>query len=268
MKNLFTFFLDSKIFLSICVFSLALSSQYILRQFHINVLTLLFFGTFLSYNYQRLFFQYIFKETKLNTWFASNKPIFLLLIAISILIFCYSFLQLQLPTKIAVLVVSAISVLYPFLRRIPFIKIFLIAFSWSFSTLAFTYFESNLIFDSVFYFSLLSRTCFILSITIPFDIRDIKHDMLKLNTIPIKFGVDFSKKLALIFLIFYVLIDTYIYYKIFDLNAFFAAIFCFIYSFLILKRVGENSDNYFYSFWIESCSVSLLFFLIITSILL
>ena len=268
MKNLFTFFLDSKIFLSICVFSLALSSQYILKQYHINVLTLLFFGTFLSYNYQRLFFQFTFKEAKLNKWFAFNNLIVMLLIAISILIFCYSFLQLQLPTKIAVLVVSAISVLYPLLRRVPFLKIFLIAFSWSFSTLAFTYIESNLIFNSGFYFSLLSRTCFILSITIPFDIRDTKYDMYKINTIPLFFGVNFSKNLSLIFLIFYVLIDLYLYYKIFDLNAFFATIFCFLYTFFVLKRVRENSDNYFYSFWIESCSVSLLFFLIITSIFL
>ena len=266
MKNLFTFFLDSKIFLSICVFSLALSSQYILKQYHIYVLTLLFFGTFLSYNYQRLFFQYIFKEAKINTWFAFNKVIIMLLIAISI--FCYSFLQLQLPTKIAVLVVSAISVLYPILRRVPFLKIFLIAFSWSFSTLAFTYLESNLIFDSDFYFSLLSRICFILSITIPFDIRDAKYDMYKINTIPLSFGVNFSKNLSLIFLVFYVIIDSCFYYKIFDLNAFFSTIFCFLYTFFILKRVRENSDNYFYSFWIESCSVSLLFFLIITSILL
>ena len=268
MKNLFTFFLNSKIFLSICVFSLGLSSQYILKQYHTNVLTLLFFGTFLSYNYQRLFFQYIFKEAKINTWFASNKVIVMLLIAISILIFCYSFLQLQLPTKIAAFVVSAISLLYPFLRRVPFLKIFLIAFSWSFSTLAFTYLESNLIFDSGFYFSLLSRTCFILSITIPFDIRDAKYDMNKINTIPLSFGVNFSKNLSLIFLFFYVLIDSSFYYKTFDLNAFFATIFCFLYTFFILKRVRGNSDNYFYSFWIESCSVSLLFFLIITSILL
>ena len=78
MKNLFTFFLDSKIFLSICVFSLALSSQYILKQYHINVLTILFFGTFLSYNYQRLFFKLANQQSNfhINYKTVKNKKIF------------------------------------------------------------------------------------------------------------------------------------------------------------------------------------------------
>ena len=99
-------------------------------------------------------------------------------------------------TKIAIILLSLISILYPFgLRNTPYLKIFLIAASWSISTVLLTYFENNLLIDQRFYLEIFARFFFILGITIPFDIRDLKFDNRRLNTIPIVFGFDDSKKI-------------------------------------------------------------------------
>ena len=165
---------------------------------------------------------------------------------------------------------SLISILYPFgLRNTPYLKIFLIAASWSISTVLLTYFENNLLIDQRFYLEIFARFFFILGITIPFDIRDLKFDNRKLKTIPIVFGFDDSKKIALFFLFIYILISSYVYlFNNFNLNYLLATFFCFLYSAYLVNNLKANSSNFYYSFWLESCSISLLVFLIITSIFL
>ncbi len=207
------------------------------------------------------------KKKLSNSWFVKNKKlIFLIVVAATIFLFC--FFQLKTITKLMVILVSSVSLFYPILRKIPFLKIFLISFSWAFSTVALIYFENNLDFNQNYYVSIISRTCFILGITVPYDIRDIKHDRLKLNTIPLFFGVDVAKKIALTFLAIYLCIECYLYLKGFALNFIISTSLCFLYSFFIVKNLNKNKSDYYYSFWLESCSISLLVFLIITSILL
>ena len=267
MNHLINFFLNSKIFISLSVFCLALSTQFIIGVYNLNLLLLIFFGTFLSYNYQRIMFHLNLKKKLPNSWFVrNNKLIFLIVVAATMFLFC--FFQLKNITKLMVILVSSVSLFYPILRKIPLLKIFLISFSWSFSTVALIYFENNLDFNQSYYVSIISRTCFILAITIPFDIRDIEHDRFKLNTIPLVFGVEVAKKIALTFLALYLCIECYLYLQNFAFNFIISASFCFLYSFFIVKNLNKNVGDYYYSFWLESCSISLLVFLIITSILL
>lgn len=267
MKHLIIFFLNSKIFISLCVFCLALSTQFVIGVYNLNLLFLIFFGTFLSYNYQRIIFHIKQKKTHSISWVFGNKKLtFLIVVAATIFLFC--FFQLKTITKLMVVLVSSVSLFYPILRKIPFLKIFLISFSWAFSTAALIYFENSLDFNQNYYVSIISRTCFILGITIPFDIRDVKHDRLKLNTIPLVFGVDVAKKIALTFLALYLCIECYFYLQNFAFNFIISTSLCFLYSFFIVKNLNKNASDYYYSFWLESCSVSLLVFLIITSILL
>ena len=167
-----------------------------------------------------------------------------------------------------VILLSSVSLFYPILRKIPFLKILLISFSWAFSTVALIYFENNLDFNQNDKLSVISRIFFILGITIPFDIRDIKYDHLKINTIPLVFGVGVAKKVALTFLVIYLCIECYLNLEVFALNFIISAILCFLYSFFIISQLNNNNSDYYYSFWLESCSISLLVFLIITSILL
>ena len=241
-----------------------------LNSFNFEILFLLFFATFISYNFQRIVFHIKFNKSQLSSWYNSCKKVIYFLLGFSLLMFVYFFLKLKLRTQLIVFFISLISFLYPFgLRTIPFLKIFLISFSWSISTVSLIYFENNLLIDCGFYLEILSRCFFIIGITIPFDIRDLQYDNKRLKTIPIVFGVSHSRNIALLFLALYILITFYLHFYIqFNLNYLLASFFCFIYSFYLVNKANVKKGSFYYSFWLESCSVSLLIFLIITSLFL
>ena len=147
-------------------------------------------------------------------------------------------------------------------------SIFLIAFSWSFSTVALIYYESNLTLNPNVVLSIISRMFFIIAITIPFDIRDVEYDKKKTYTIPMLVGDKMAKKIAVFFLLLFLIIDSYLYLNNLNFGFFISTILCFLYSFYIVCKDNKKKDGLYYSFWLESCSISLLFFLILTSIFL
>ena len=268
MNHLINFVLSSKLFISLSVCSLALATQYTLGLYDFKILLLLFFGTFLSYNFQRFIFCYTVKKDLKSFWILKNKYVFQFLLLISVIIFSNLFLKLSGITQLMVLMISTISLSYPILRKTPYLKIFLIAFSWSFSTVALIYYESNLVLNSNVVLSIISRMFFIIAITIPFDIRDVEYDKKKTYTIPMLVGDKMAKKIAVFFLLLFLIIDSYLYLNNLNFGFFISTILCFLYSFYIVCKDNQKKDGLYYSFWLESCSISLLFFLILTSIFL
>jgi 4-hydroxybenzoate polyprenyltransferase len=125
--------------------------------------------------------------------------------------------------------------------------------------------EKEIIFSSNVIAHLLSRFLFIFAICIPFDIRDVKYDNIKLKTIPIVFGVSRSKLISFISLLFVIIISTFQYWNNKLSIGFFVAISlsCIVSSIFIEKSNGKKSDFYF-SFWVESLSILLYLFLVIS----
>ena len=99
--------------------------------------------------------------------------------------------------------------------------------------------------------------------------RDINFDKKRLKTLPILFGVERSKKIALIMLLFF-LIFEFFHYVVFswEINFFLASLLCFGYTYYLIKKSGMDRNKFYYSFLVESCSISLVVFLIITAIFL
>jgi len=93
------------------------------------------------------------------------------------------------------------------LREIPFLKIFLIGLVWTIVIIGIPMIDSQFInFDThlsinLFFYSLFQVFCFVIGITIPFDIRDINYDKQdNLKTIPSVIGIKTSIFAAEIFL--------------------------------------------------------------------
>ena len=57
----------------------------------------------------------------------------------------------------------------------------------------------------------ITRMFFIIAITIPFDIRDVEYDKKKTYTIPMLVGDKMAKKIAVFFLLLFLIIDSYLY---------------------------------------------------------
>lgn len=106
------------------------------------------------------------------------------------------------------------------LRRVPFLKAFIIAFVWA--SMAVVLPGSSLAGDphigGVVWWVMSVWCCFFLAIAITFDIRDLPHDMPSLRTVPQVFGARGAKVIALLLLLpillFFIVSAVFTYHPI------------------------------------------------------
>ena len=137
-------------------------------------------------------------------WIFGNMPIFWMINSLSIVILIYVLTQIHFQTLIYLGFIGILSLAYalPLIKRqrqwksfrhLPYIKVFHIALIWSLSTVGLVYVESINNLESINWNSLLyllsCKFLFILLVTIPFDIRDMKQDSYyHLKTVPLALG--------------------------------------------------------------------------------
>ncbi len=156
---------------------------------------LVFFSTFSIYNFQRLVKHYFNKENISNRhlWINNNAAIiavFVFLSSVGTVVLFFSIFSIQ--EFFILFPFALISGLYAVtlfsqkraLRDLPFLKIFLIAITWTVTTVGVPVLEAKLTLST----SLIGQFSFvffyIISLTIPFDIRDINWDSDATKTIP------------------------------------------------------------------------------------
>ncbi|MDX2359630.1 MAG: hypothetical protein QNK23_02410 [Crocinitomicaceae bacterium] len=167
-----------------------------------------FFSTLAVYNGQRLFKATSLKGTPWLKWVREHRKALMVLSIISGICAVSLFIPLWNPDLISAtfLGVSAlISLLYVVkikgrnMREIPYLKIHLIAFTWVLMLILFPMInegsKENIIWISIAHY------CYVLAVTIPFDIRDLKYDTPSHKTIPQVIGVTASKMLSTLLLI-------------------------------------------------------------------
>lgn len=179
-----------------------------------------FFSTMAVYNGQRLFKAKSLEQTPWLAWVDKHKRS---LLSLSIFCaFCAGVVFFQLPKiqpiTFGVLGVSGfISTFYVLkvkgtnMRQIPHLKIHLISLSWVGVIIAFplinefglTEIKGNLITISIAHYF------YVLAVTIPFDIRDLKYDTKEQRTIPQVIGVLPSKVLSVVLLVIFATIMIY-----------------------------------------------------------
>jgi len=169
-----------------------------------------FTGTMAVYNGQRLFKVSDVKTPWLNWVQERTSSIRMLTILASVIslvislliIYNRDFVRIAIWMSPAVLV----SFLYIFrlkgknLRDIPNLKIHLIAFSWVFILILFPFlvrFEVSVDFIRPFIALIIGHYFYVIAVTIPFDIRDLKYDKDNQKTIPQRAGVIGSKFLSI-----------------------------------------------------------------------
>lgn len=267
LKKTFLFLLYSNFFVSLCVVALSLRTALTLD---INVehcfFYFLFFSTLFTYNFQRII-RISYKEyfsDSLN-WNKSNYKLSLFICLISLVIcFCLVF-SLNQTSLYFLIPLFFISFLYPLksfskisLREVPFLKIFLIAIVWTFVTTILVVTESNNVLSINLIPLLLDRFLFVLAITIPFDIRDLKFDKNEIKTIPMVFGIRGAKKIAFACLFLSVFAVMY-QYLFLDLSYYFFvshALTCAI-AFLFVKYSETSNKDFYFSFFVEGLSIML-----------
>ena len=212
MKSFIKFIVFSNLFVAICVVAFT-HSTYIVHNLPSKnlaiVLTMVFCFTFFTYNIQR-FIKFKKKLSNSNIignrlkWIAAQKNNLTILSVIAGIIGLGCTYYIHLKSFIILIPMGILSFFYvipiipfykksPTLREIPYLKIFVIAFVWSLIIVLLPLIDSNS--GSTFNWNeillaLLQNFCFVIAITLPFDIRDIDYDnSSKLKTIPRYLGV-------------------------------------------------------------------------------
>ena len=128
-----------------------------------------------------------------------------------------------------------------FIRRIPLLKVFYVGLTWALinSWLILPEFSWE-----IFWISWL----FISALVLPFDIRDMKSD--DIVTFPILIGVQNTKYLA------YLLVFVSCALSLMFLNWEFALIFLLttVFTFILVYFSENDNKEFYFSFWVESCS--------------
>jgi 4-hydroxybenzoate polyprenyltransferase len=132
------------------------------------------------------------------------------------------------------------------LRDLPFLKVFLISFSWTLTTVFIPVaFAGINVFSTMVLWLTLERFLFLLAVTIPFDVRDIRIDTAGgLVTLPSKFGLKGS--LYLTFLLLMVYLGISLAHYGFG-NILFVRAICVLFILILIQKISLQKTSYYYT---------------------
>ena len=265
MKLIIRFLINSNVWVAFCALGLTASSEIILQTCNLQVSQFVFFATIFIYNFQRIVRIKKGNNHARKNWLNENRLVVYFLMIFSFFMSGNCFFYFQSITQKAVFFIAILAFLYPFgIRKIPFAKIFVISFVWTISTMLLLVLENKIVISQYVVWNIVSRFLFVFAITIPFDIRDIKHDAGNLKTIPLFFGEKKSKWLANIALSICVIIVVFqqLQNNITASN-FLALSLLYLLTLVLITKSDKKNNEMYFSFWIESLSIFSYLFLII-----
>ena len=267
------FLIFSNIYVSFSASILAYLSFSLRNSSNFNFVFFVFFSKLFLYNFNRLKKKSIDLQKKRNHFIEKNYKSLILFTLVTLIISLTLFNFVKWPNWI-IFLLMIISILYSIdikfknkiilrkFRNIPYIKIFLISFTWSCIT---DLIPSLIIENKINYNTLIQRFLFVISITIPFDIRDKNIDSNYLKTLPQIFGKNKSLLIS-IFLIF--VCEVLVFYQFFFLKSISLKNFLVIYfsyeiSIVLIYIYDKIQKNFFMDFTYDGLPIimGLLFFL-------
>ncbi|GAL83724.1 UbiA prenyltransferase family protein [Sporocytophaga myxococcoides] len=254
IQRLFQFVIFSNLFISVSSITLTLSTFLILNtnfgSHDVPFLLFIFASTFLTYNVH-IWYKKAGDDASLprNIWrmrhsvLIKNLFVFFLM-GLLVSLFFISSKVIWFTMHLAVFSLFYSAPLLNF-KRIPFLKIFLISYVWSVSTVVLPSINKGLgFFDKEVIEIFVQRFIFILALAIPFDIRDIELDKRNnIDTLPTLMGFGGAKLLSVILLILFILLGC-LFYGL-DYTFYSRLAIGILAIFLILKIKRSRSDLYY-----------------------
>jgi hypothetical protein len=228
-----------------------------------NIFYFVFFATITGYNFVKFFGVAKFHHRSLASWLKMIQVFSL----ISFLAMCYYAYGLNTNSLLVLFVSGLITFLYAIpllpmtyfrdsqmnLRQISGLKIYLIALVWTISTVFLPLVESDMSIDSDALITGAQRFVFVIVLMLPFEIRDLNYDSLKLGTIPQKIGVKNTKTIGVLLLIVFFLIECFKDELTGD-SILSTLIIVFI-TLMLVMFSHKNQSKYYSAFWVESVPI-------------
>lgn len=264
IKQLFDFYLNSSIHVALAVCAL---SYITLFEFNIiydeTIIYFNFFATITGYNFVKYFGIAKFHHRSLT----NALKVIQVFSFLCFVLLCFYATKLPLKTLFYILIFGVITFLYaiPFipknlyidsqqnLRDISGVKVYIIAMVWVGVTVFIPLLNNAVSLTADIYIVAIQRFLFVVVLMLPFEIRDLKFDSLKLATIPQKIGVRRTKLLGLVLLVLFFFLN---YFKDFiSVKSIVTYAFVTLITLLFLTLSHKKRSYYFSSFWVESIPI-------------
>lgn len=264
LKRLFDFYINSSIHVALAVSSLTYVT---VLEFHlkldINIIFFVFFATVTGYNFVKYFGLAKFHHRSLAIWLKQIQMFSLL----SFLVLIYYAFKLEVRTLLYILVLGFVTFLYaiPFLpksifldkgknlRAISGLKVYVIALVWSITTVILPLVNQEYPTESDGLLTAVQRYLYVLVAMLPFEIRDLQFDSIKLSTIPQQIGIKATKVVGAILLFLIYILE---YFKTNTTEKqHYILLFIVIVMLLFVLFSKVNQKKYYSSFAVESIPI-------------
>lgn len=214
-----------------------------------NIDYFIFFGTIFGYNFLR------YSSLKMD-FFKHKLYLGITIVSfISLFLMTYFFFQMENKFRLEFLKIGFLVLIYPFLRKYFFLKMFIVSFCITYITVYIPIFSKNInLIDSWILIS--RRFLIVVCLLIPSEIVDVKLDSKTLFTLPQKIGIFKTKILGYFLLLGFIVLEFFGLSLIVNISiGIIVAIFIFF--------SNENRTKTYTNFWVESIPILWLFLLLI-----
>ncbi len=264
LKQVLDFYINTSIHVALSVYALTWIT---LLEFGISydehVLYFNFFGTITGYNFVKYFGLAKFHHRSLANWLKVIQLFSLICFGM----LCYYAFQLETKTWLYILALGAITFFYAIpllprnifvdsnqnLRQISGLKIYVIGLVWSAVTVLLPIVDNDLPLTADVFITVFQRFVLILVLMIPFEIRDLRYDSLKLSTIPQRIGINKTKLIGVVLLLVFFLSE----FLKDDTNQTHAILLGVMMGITLLFIIfsKENQGKYYSAFWVEGLPI-------------
>ena len=271
LKTIFNKFLNfyinssTHVAISICCLQFITMIKFDLK-IDINIIVFTFLSSFVAYNFVK-YFGLGKKFYRSN----SHALIYIYIISIFCLLFSLTFfVNFSYLEQLLILFVAIITVLYAFpffsnkhfldeeynLRNIKGLKIYIIALVWCLITILLPLID-NFNFSYFILIYIIQIYIYVIVAILPFEIRDLNFDSLKLATVPQKIGINNTKLVGSLLLLLFIFFDLIWCYLDQGYNSYIFItnlIVCGL-LFVMLINCTKNQSKIYSSFWVESIPI-------------
>ena len=139
------------------------------------------------------------------------------------------------------------------LRQISGLKVYVIALVWSLSTVILPLIQNEIEINTDVIITCIQRFCYIIVLMLPFEIRDLNYDSVKLGTIPQRIGVKRTKVIGILLLMPFFFLE---YFKDeIDSKSILILLMITFVTAIFLVFSNKNQSKYYSAFWVESLPV-------------
>jgi hypothetical protein len=272
LQNIFNFYINSSIHVALAVYALTWITL-IEFDFEYNeaLLYFVFFATITGYNFVKYFGVAKFHHRSLAKWLKVIQVFSL----ICFVLMTYYAIKLGVRTLIIIAVFGLVTFLYAIpmlpkrilldqqqnLREIGGFKIYVIAFVWAGVTVVLPVLHLEYEISTDIIITVIQRFLLVLVLMLPFEIRDLKYDSLKLATVPQKIGVKKTKAIgALVLIVFF---NFEFFKNELQLSFVITTLILIFILLMFLLFSNKNQSKYYSAFWVESLPVLWLILLLL-----